>query len=113
MTAAAPIKTVRGSNADLQITKIFWNAAATQRSVQITLTRNYGGQNLGILNRMLEIAQKDFPEANLTADDVKAVALGGPCRKGMWGIEFRVPAAVSMPEEYKAQDSELILAGGL
>jgi hypothetical protein len=104
--------TVMGINKELPLTKIFWGSQDSPRSVQITLTENYGGQNLGTLTRIFDIARKDFPDASLALNDVNAVVLAGDRRKGMWGIEFKVPKDTVMPEGYKIQHSECILAGG-
>ncbi len=103
--------TVRGRSNDLPLSKIFWGA--DDRIVQITLSNHYGGENLGILNRMFDVACRDFPEANLESDSVSAVALGGDRRKHMWGIEFKVPAGTKIPEGYEEIQSEPILSGGL
>lgn len=108
--------TVRGRTADLPLSKIFWNAgekSSDGKVAQITLTRNYGGQYLGILTRMFDIARQDFPDAQLDINNVASVVLGGSFRKGMWGIEFSLPAGTEIPDSYKQRQSELILSGGL
>lgn len=108
---------VKGDTQDLSLVKIFRGTGEDgtgpgKKWVQISLEKNYGGQNLGVLNRLFDVACQDFPEAGLTPDSVNAVALGGPSRKHMWGIEFKVPADTKMPEGYRLRSSEPILAGG-
>jgi hypothetical protein len=107
--------TVKSKKAkELPLSKIFWGGDnGTEPNVQITLSHHYGGQSLGILTRLFEIARQDFPEANLEYDSVNAVVLGGNRRKGMWGIEFNVPADAKMPSDYERRQSEFILGGGL
>jgi hypothetical protein len=107
---------VKISEKNMPLTKIFWNIGRESNlgnSVQITLAEHHGGQRLSVLTRMFDIACQDFPDANLDMDRVSAVVLGGDCRKGMWGIEFHVPAGTKIPSDYSHQRPELILAGGL
>jgi len=106
------VNTVFGSTGGtLNLTKIIWGDG--DRNAQITLSDNYGGQNMGILNRMIDIARADFPTVELGPDTVNAVCLAGPRRKGMWGIEFRVPAGIEAPDAYQESQGELLLAGGI
>lgn len=104
--------TVKGITQKLPLAKIFQVAeGGGDKFVQITLDRNYGGQNLGVLTRIFEVALEDFPNSHLTLDEVCAVMLGGD-KNGMWGIEFRVPENTQIPEGYREQKSELKIAGG-
>lgn len=85
------------------------------RYIQISLSKNYGGQRLSVLNWLCAVAQKDFPDG-FDLESVSACMLGGRHRKGMWGIEFIIAGDQEIPDDYyrcgDREDPDPVIAGG-
>ena len=70
----------------------------TENGHSAEVNDNGYGSSISKMNQLAAIAKSDFP--SLTDEDINIVQFGGISKKGIFGLQFRVPSNDPVPEDY-------------